>query len=56
MNRGLEQVRDALAEALSKAGLAVCPAFSPGWAKQYNTPVAAVGLRTGESPTACGWS
>ena len=49
MNRGLEQVRDALAEALSKAGLAVCPAFSPGWAKQYNTPVAAVGLRTGES-------
>ncbi len=49
MNRGLEQVRDALAEALSKAGLAVCPAFSPGWAKQYSTPVAAVGLRTGES-------
>ena len=49
MNRGLEQVRDALADALQAAGLAVCPAFSPGWAKQYSAPVAAVGLRAGES-------
>ena len=49
MNRGLEQVRDAVSDALEKAGLAVCPAFSPGWAKQYSTPVAAVGLRSGES-------
>ena len=49
MNRGLEQVRDALANALTAAGLAVCPAFSPGWAKEYSVPVAAVGLRTGES-------
>ena len=49
MNRGLEQVRDAVSDALEKAGLVVCPAFSPGWAKQYSTPVAAVGLRSGES-------
>lgn len=49
MNRGLEQVRDTLSKALSQAGLAVCPAFSPGWAKEYSTPVAAVGLRSGES-------
>ena len=49
MNRGLEQVRDAVAAALEQAGLAVCPAFSPGWAKRYAVPVAAVGLRSGES-------
>ena len=51
MNRGLEQVREAVSKALETAGLAVCPAFSPGWAKRYDGPVAAVGLR----PTELRW-
>lgn len=46
---GLEQVKQAVAGALNQAGLAVRTAFDPGWAARCDGPVAAVGLRTGES-------
>ena len=46
---GLEQVKSALAAALERAGLPSLSAFPPGWAKAYSGPVAAVGLRMGES-------
>lgn len=46
---GLEQVKQAIAGALNQAGLAVRTAFEPGWAARCDRPVAAVGLRTGES-------
>lgn len=46
---GLEQVKSAITEALRQAGLDAQAAFTPGWAKKYRVPVAAVGLRTGES-------
>lgn len=46
---GLEQVKAAVAEALSGAGIAAHTAYTPGWAKAYQEPVVAVGLRTGES-------
>ena len=49
MNPGLEQVRAAMAAALEKAGVRAATAFPGGWAKAYDEPVAAVGLRTGES-------
>lgn len=49
MNHGLEQVKTALVEALEQSGLRARAAFSPGWAEAYDEPVAAVGLRTGES-------
>lgn len=46
---GLEQVKAAIAAALSSAGIASHIAYAPGWAKAYQEPVVAVGLRTGES-------
>ena len=46
---GLEQVKAAIANALEKAGVAAHTAYTPGWAKAYQEPVVAVGLRTGES-------
>ena len=46
---GLEQVKDAVATALEKAGISAQTAYSPGWAKAYTGPVAAVGRRMGES-------
>ena len=46
---GLEQVKSALAAALERSGLRAHSAFAPGWARAYTGPVAAVGLRTGES-------
>lgn len=49
MNCGLEQVKTALANALTSAGAPALTAFAPGWAERYRQPVVAVGLRTGES-------
>ena len=46
---GLEQVKAAIADALRKSGIAARAAYAPGWAKAYQEPVVAVGLRTGES-------
>ena len=46
---GLEQVKSALSAALERAGIETRTAYAPGWAKAYETPVVAVGLRTGES-------
>ena len=46
---GLEQVNSAIAHALENAGIAAHTAYTPGWAKAYQDPVVAVGLRTGES-------
>lgn len=46
---GLEQVKAAIASALEKAGISAQIAYAPGWAKAYQQPVVAVGLRTGES-------
>ena len=46
---GLEQVKAAIACALKSAGIAAHTAYTPGWAKAYQEPVVAVGLRTGES-------
>ena len=46
---GLEQVKQAIAGALEKAGINARIAYEPGWAKSYQGPVVAVGLRTGES-------
>ena len=46
---GLEQVKTAVARALESAGIRVQAAYTPGWAKAYQRPVVAVGLRTGES-------
>lgn len=46
---GLEQVKSAVAGVLENAGLKARAAFAPGWAREYSRPVAAVGLRTGES-------
>ena len=46
---GLEQVKAAIAGALKSAGIAAHTAYTPGWAKAYQEPVVAVGLRTGES-------
>ena len=37
------------AAALERAGIETRTAYAPGWAKAYDRPVAAVGLRTGES-------
>lgn len=49
MSQGLEQVKQAVIQALEQAGARAIAAFSPGWARRYDTPVVAVGLRTGES-------
>ena len=49
MTSGLEQVKQALAQALERSGAAARTAFAPGWAKRYEGPVVAVGLRMGES-------
>ena len=49
MSRELEQVKEALAGALRRAGVSAQTAFALDWAKQYDAPVAAVGLRTGGS-------
>lgn len=49
MKQGLEQVKQAIIQALTAAGAKAAAAFSPGWAKQYDCPVVAVGFRTGES-------
>lgn len=46
---GLEQVKKAIAAALEKNGVQARTAYAPGWAKRYDRPVVAVGLRTGES-------
>lgn len=46
---GLEQVKQAIARALEKAGISAKVAYEPGWARAYQGPVVAVGLRTGES-------
>lgn len=46
---GLEQVKTAIAGALEKAGVSAQTAYAPGWARKYEGPVVAVGLRTGES-------
>lgn len=46
---GLEQVKAAIVRALERAGIAARAAYAPGWAKAYQQPVVAVGLRTGES-------
>ena len=46
---GLEQVKTAIAGALEQAGLPAMAAFPPDWVRQCAGPVAAVGLRTGES-------
>ena len=46
---GLEQVKNAVAGALEKAGIRARIAYAPGWAKAYAEPVVVVGLRTGES-------
>lgn len=46
---GLEQVKAAIAAALERAGIRTQTAYAPGWAKAYTGPVAAVGLRMGES-------
>lgn len=52
MTQGLEQVKQAIMQALTAAGANAAAAFSPGWAKQYTSPVVAVGFRTGESRSA----
>lgn len=49
MNCGLDQVKEAIIQALAQAGTRAVPALAPGWAKDYDTPVVAVGLRMGES-------
>lgn len=46
---GLEQVKAAIAAALERSGVSAQIAYAPGWAKSYQQPVVAVGLRTGES-------
>ncbi len=46
---GLEQVKAAIAKALEQAGTAARAAYAPGWARSYEEPVVAVGLRMGES-------
>ena len=46
---GLEQVKEALSAALERSGLTTRTAYAPGWSKLYDTPVVAIGLRTGES-------
>lgn len=46
---GLEQVKNAVAAALEENGLRARIAYAPGWAKCYDSPVVAVGIRTGES-------
>lgn len=46
---GLEQVKSAIACALEQAGISTRIAYAAGWAKAYQEPVVAVGLRTGES-------
>jgi len=49
MNCELAQVKTAIIQALQEAGVAAVPALFPGWAKDYDTPVVAVGFRTVES-------
>ena len=49
MISGTEQVKAALISALEGQGLKALPADRADWAKSYDCPVAAVGLRTGES-------
>lgn len=49
MSSAIEQVKHALRCALEKAGLQTRAAFAPGQAVAYEGPVAAVGLRRGES-------
>ena len=49
MTEGLRQVKTALADTLESAGLCTVAAFSPTAARRYRQPVAAIGLRTGES-------
>lgn len=46
---GLEQVKTAIAISLEQAGTAARASFAPGWARSYEEPVVAVGLRMGES-------
>ena len=45
----MEQVKAAIAKALEQAGTAARAAYAPGWARSYEEPVVAVGLRMGES-------
>ncbi len=45
---GLEQVKEALAAALERAGVRAATAYAPGWCRRYSQPVAAVGFRQGE--------
>lgn len=52
MISGTEQVKAALISALEQQGLKALPADRADWAKSYDRPVAAVGLRTGESRAA----
>lgn len=49
MSSAIEQVKSALCAALEKAGLEARTAYAPGRAAAYEKPVAAVGLRRGES-------
>lgn len=46
---GLEQVKRAVKDALVKNGVRAEAAYPPDWAKNYDAPVVAVGIRTGES-------
>ena len=49
MNSAIEQVKTALGSALERAGLPARMAFAPEKAGAYDTPVAVIGLRRGES-------
>jgi hypothetical protein len=51
MSGALEQVRAAVAAALTKGGVSCREAFPPGWAQEVTAPTAAVGLRAGECKT-----
>ena len=48
----LEQVKNAIIRALEQTGAAAVSTLQPGWAKDFDTPVVAVGFRTGESRSA----
>ena len=50
---GLEQVKAAIAKALEQAGTAARAAVAPGWARSYEEPEVAVGLRMGARPAGC---
>lgn len=49
MHQGLDQVKAAIIDSLENAGVAAKAAFEPEWAKEYGSPVVAVGFRSGES-------